>query len=81
MPDTIIDWVNKLGDIQPEYFIFTDHRGQKIRGVEITVVDGEITKAPLQIQNVENHDIDQPDVVDEELAAQPEQENEEDLQQ
>ena len=44
-------------------------------------MDGEITEAPLQIQNVENHDIDQPDVVGDELAAQPEQENEENLQQ
>ena len=44
-------------------------------------MDGEITEAPLQTKNVENHDLDQPDVVDDNLAAQPEQENEEDLQQ
>ena len=44
-------------------------------------MDGEITEAPLKIQNVENHDLDQLDVVDEELAAQPEKENEENIQQ
>ena len=80
MPDTVIDRVNKLGESQPEYFIFTDRRGQKIGGVELTGVDGEITEAPLQIQNVENHYLDQPDVVDEELPAQTKQENKEDLQ-
>ena len=63
MPDTVIDRINKLGEIHPEYFIFTDRRGRQIGGVELTVVDGEITEAPLKIQNVENHDIDKPDVV------------------
>ena len=44
-------------------------------------MDGEITEALLKIQNVDNHDLDQPYVIDEKLAAQPEKENEEDLQQ
>ena len=69
----MIDRVNKLGESQPEYFIFTDHKGRQIGGVELTGVDGEITEAPLQTQNVENHDLDQPYVVDEELAAQTKQ--------
>ena len=38
---------------------------------EITEADGEITEAPIQIQNVDNNDLDQTDVVDKELAAQP----------
>ena len=73
MPDTVIDWVNKLGESQSEYFIFINSRGRKIGEVDLTGVDGEITEAPLQIQNVENHDLDQPYVVDEELAAQTKQ--------
>ena len=28
MPDTVIDLVNNIGGSQPEYFIFTNHRGQ-----------------------------------------------------
>ena len=81
MPDTVIYRVKKLGESQPEYFIFTDSRGRQNVGVELIGLDGEITKALLQIQNVENHDLNQSDLVDEELAAQPDQENEEDLQQ
>ena len=73
IPDTVIDRVNKLRESQPEYFIFADRRGRQIVGFKFTGVDGEITEAPLQIQNVENHDLSQPDVIDEELAAQPEQ--------
>ena len=79
MPDTVIYRVKKLGESQPEYFIFTDSRGRQNVGVELIGLDGEITKALLQIQNVENHDLNQSDLVDEELAAQPDQENEEDL--
>ena len=70
MPDTVIERVNKLGEIQPEYFISTNRRGRQVGGVKLKVVYGEITEAPLQIQNVYNHDLDQTDIVDEELAAQ-----------
>ena len=40
MPDTVIDRVNKLGESQPEYFIFTDRGGRKIGGVKLIGVDG-----------------------------------------
>ena len=65
MPDTVIYRVKKLGESQPKYIIFTDRRGQQIGEVELTGVDGEITESALKIQNVENHDLDQPYVVDE----------------
>ena len=57
MPDTVIDQVNKLGENQLGYFIFTNHRSRQIGEVDLTGVDGEINEAPLRIQNVENHDI------------------------
>ena len=51
---------------QPEHFIFTDRKGRLIGENELTGVDGE-TENPLQIEIFE--------AVDEELAAQPAEED------
>ena len=66
--------MNTLGKDQPEHFIFTDCKGRLIGEKELTGVDGE-TENPLQIEIVEDDDLDQPDAVDEELAAQPTEED------
>ena len=70
MTDSVIKRVNKLGKYQPEHFIFTDSKGRLIGENEFTGVDGE-TENPLQIEIIEDDELDQPDAVDEELAAQP----------
>ena len=67
MPDSVIKQVNTLGK---DYFIFTDRKGRLIGENILTGVDGE-TENPLQIEIIEDDDLNQPDAVDDELAAQP----------
>ena len=69
MPDSMIKWVNTLSKDLPKHFIFIDRKGRLIGENELTGVDGE-TENPLQIEIVEDDDINQPDAVNEELAAQ-----------
>ena len=73
MPGSVIKRVNTLGKDQREHFIFTDSKGRIIGENELTGVDGE-TENPLQIEIIEDDDLDQPDAIDEELAAQHTQE-------
>ena len=73
MPDSVIKRVNTLGKDQPEHFIFTDLQGRLIGENELTGVDGEMEN-PLQIEIIEDDDLDQPDAVNDELAAQPTEE-------
>ena len=65
--------MNTLGKDQPEYFIFTDRKGRLIGENELPGVDGE-TESPLQLEIIEAGDLDQPDAVDDELAAKPTEE-------
>ena len=39
MPDTVIDRINKIACNEPNQFIFIDHRGCPIGGVDIKGVD------------------------------------------
>ena len=54
---------------QPEIFIFTDKKGRKIGESEITGVEGDQNVTPQFF--TEDDDLDEQDVVDKELAAQP----------
>ena len=69
MPDSFIKRVNTLGKDQPKHFIFTDRKGRLIGENKLTGVDGK-TESPLKIEIIEDDDLNQPDAVDEELAAQ-----------
>ena len=51
MPDTVIDRLNKLGEIQPEYFILTDRRGRKIGGVKLTESSKAKTRTTTSTRN------------------------------
>ena len=73
MPDSVIKRVNTLGKDQPWNYIFTYRKGRLIGKNKLTGVDGE-TDNPLQIEIIEDDDLDQPDAVDKELAAQPTEE-------
>ena len=70
MHDSVIKRVNTLGKYHTENFTFTDRKGRLIGENELTGLDEE-TENPLQIEIIEDDDLDQPDAVDEELAAQP----------
>ena len=59
--------INQLGRGQPKHFIFTDQKGRPIGNVELTGVDGEESKEKID----EDDDLELPDKVDKELAAQP----------
>ena len=59
--------VNQLGRGQPKLFIFTDQNGRPVGNVDLTGVDGEKSQEELD----EDDDLELPDTVDEELAAQP----------
>ena len=43
IPQTVINLVNVIGTDQPEHFIFSDRKGQKIGESEITGVEGDKT--------------------------------------
>ena len=73
MPDSVIKRVNTLIKDHTEHFIFTDRKDRLMIENELTGMDGE-TDNPLQIEIIEDDDLDQPDAVDEELAAQPTEE-------
>ena len=66
----MIDQVNILGNDQPGLFIFTDIKGKKIGGSNITGVEGGQNVTP-QILIEEDYDLDEKDVVRKELAEQP----------
>ena len=70
IPQTVINWFNVPGKDQPEHFIFTDRKGQKIGESNITGVEGDQNVTP-QILIEEDDDLNEQDVVDEELAAHP----------
>ena len=74
MNDSVIKRVNKLGKDYPENYIFTDRKCRLIGESDLTGVDGE-TENPLQLEIIEDDDLNQPDAVDEELAAQPTEED------
>ena len=66
----MINWVNVLRKDQPEHFIFTDRKGRQIGESEITGVEGDQNVTP-QILIEEDDDLNEQDIVDKELAAQP----------
>ena len=70
IPKTVINRVNVLGKDQLEHFIFTDRKGRKIGKSEITGVEGDQNVTP-QILVQEDDNLDEQDVVNKELAAQP----------
>ena len=67
MTDTVIRRVNQLGRGQPKRFIFTNRKGRHIVNVDLTGVYGEEDQEELD----EDDDLNLPDAVNEELAAQP----------
>ena len=70
IPQKVIYQVKVLGKDQPGNFICTDRKGRKIGESEITGVEGDQN---VTSQNVieEDDDLDEQDVVDKELTAQP----------
>ena len=65
----MINQVNVLGKYQPEHFIFTNRKGQKIGESEILGVQRDKNVTP-QILVEEDDELNELDAVDEELAAQ-----------
>ena len=70
LPQTVINRFNVLVKDQPEHLIFTDRKGWQIGESKITGLEGDQNVTP-QILIEEDYDLDEQDVVDEELAAQP----------
>ena len=66
----MINRVNVIGKDQPEHFIFADRKGRKIGESDITGVEGDQNVTP-QILIEEDYGINEQDVVDKYLAAQP----------
>ena len=66
----MINRVNVLGKNQPEHFIFNNIKGRKIGESEITGVERDQTETP-KVLIEEDDDLNEQDVVDKELAAQP----------
>ena len=70
IPQTVINRVYFPGKDQPEHFIFTNRKGRQIGESEITGVEGDHNGTP-QILIEEYDELDEQDVVNKELAAQP----------
>ena len=70
IPQTVINRVNILGNNQPELFIFTNRKVQKIGESDITGVEGDQNGTPKTLIE-EDDDLGEQNVVDKELAAQP----------
>ena len=56
IPETVITWVNALGNDQPEQFIFTNRRGRPISNVKIPGVD------PSDVDHIDIPEVDLLDV-------------------
>ena len=68
IPQTVINRINVLG--KETHFIFTDRKGRQIGESNITWVEGDQNVTP-HILIEEDDELNEQDVVDEELAAQP----------
>ena len=70
IPQTVINRVNILGNNQPELFIFTNRKVQKIGESDITGVEGDQNGTPKTLIE-EDDDLDEQDVVNGDLESQP----------